>query len=278
MRTAEAALEQAKAQLEKANQDVQRLRPLAEKDAVPRQDLDTALAAEKVAIAEVDAQEANLRNSKIMEEVGILQATAEVKKAAAAVELAELDLSYCTIKSPLDGLIGRTDVDVGNLVGRGETTELVTVSSIDPIHVTMAISEEEFLQAQRLKESEGQQEVELILADNSVFEQTGRFVTVDRAIALETGTLTVVCEFPNPEGNLRPGQFGRLRVVVTRSTTPCWFPSARSWSSRAPRSCSWSGATTRSRCAACRSPNATRATSWSTKGSRAARRSSSRDS
>jgi membrane fusion protein (multidrug efflux system) len=219
VRAAEAALVQAKASLRKAQQDVARLRPLAEEDAVPRQDLDTAIAAEEVAAAEVVAKEAELENSKIMEDVGKLQAEALLARARAALTLAKLDLSYCRIESPIDGLIGRTKVSEGNLVGRGEATELATVSLIDPMWVTFSISEEEYLNFRRQArargdEGEGQTPLDLILADGSTFEHRGRIITAERAVDLETGTLQLVAEFPNAKGELRPGQFGRIRLAV----------------------------------------------------------------
>jgi membrane fusion protein (multidrug efflux system) len=218
VRAAEAALTQAEAALRKAEQDVARLRPLAEEDAVPRQDLDTALATEEVAIAEVAAQKANLENSKIQEAVGIKLAEAQLESAKAAMVLAELELSYCTISSPIDGLIGRARVSVGNLVGRGEATELATVSLIDPMWVTFAISEAEYLYLRRKAEEEGREEgdvpLDLILADDSTFAHNGKVITAEREVAIETGTLQLVAEFPNPEGELRPGQFGRVRSTV----------------------------------------------------------------
>jgi membrane fusion protein (multidrug efflux system) len=222
VRAAEAAVNKAKAALGKANADVARLRPLAEQDAVPRQDLDTAVSEQEVAEAELEAQEAELENSRIREEVGILQARAQLKGAEAAVALAELDVSYCTITCPIDGLIGRTEVDVGNLVGRDGSSELVTVSSIDPMRATLSISEEEFLKFQeqdRKKKEEGRP-VQLLLADNTVYEHEGRIITAERAVSIETGTLQLVAEFPNPGspetpgGNLRAGQFGRIRAIV----------------------------------------------------------------
>jgi membrane fusion protein (multidrug efflux system) len=218
VRASEANLVEAGARLKKAEQDVARLRPLAEKDAVPRQDLDTALAGEEVARAEVQAKEAALENSRIQEEVGILMATAQVESATAKLALARLDFEYCTISAPIDGLIGRTLVDVGNLVGRGEATALATVSSVDPMYVTFAISEAEYLRfadkaRDRDKDNAGPP-VDLILADDSTYEHVGRPVTVERAVAKETGTLQIVTSFPNPERKLRPGQFGRIRIQV----------------------------------------------------------------
>lgn len=218
VRAAQAALAQFQARLKKAQQDVARLEPLAAKDAVPRQDLDAALAAEEVAEAEVEAQEALLTNAKITEQVGVLMGTARVESAQAAVDLAKLDLEYCTIASPIDGLIGRTQVDVGNLVGRGAGTSLATVSSIDPMYVTFSISEAEYLVVMRRVRAEGQerprQPIELLLADDTVFNQQGEVVTAERAVDVETGTLQLVAQFPNPERELRSGQFGRVRIEV----------------------------------------------------------------
>jgi len=216
VRAAKAGLTQAKAQLKKFQQDVARLRPLAEQDAVPKQDLDTALAAEEVGAAQVDAAEAQLKNSKISEEVGQMQAAAAVKSAEASVALAQLDLEYCTIRCPIDGLISRTRVHVGNLVGRGDETELATVSQIDPIYATMAISEAEFLnlQAARRRRGESNYPIELILANDEIHPHKGKFVTAERAVAVETGTLQLVSVFPNPDGVLRDGQFGRIRATV----------------------------------------------------------------
>lgn len=222
VRAAEAALAEAQAKLAKAEQDVARYRPLAEKDAVPKQDLDTALAAEQVAIATLEARQAELENAKIQEEVGLMLAKAEVESSQAALDLAQLDLEYCTIRSPLDGLIGRTEVDEGNLVGRGEATVLNTVSTIDPMYVTFAITEEEYLWTQALRSESGQSEeeydqtnpIELILADNTVYSEKGVFLVAERAVAEQTGTLQLVATFANPDALLRPGQFGRCRLRV----------------------------------------------------------------
>jgi membrane fusion protein (multidrug efflux system) len=191
--------EAARARLAKTQQDVARSRPLAAARAVPQQDLDTALAAEQVARAEVD------------------QAAAAIEGARASIIRAQLDLGYTTIRSPLDGLIGRTKVDVGNLVGKGEPTLLNTVSSVDPIRVNFAIPEADYL---RLVSREPERvrrpsrPIELILGDGSAFPSKGIVVFADRAVDVKTGTLSVIAEFPNPEGQLRPGQFGRVRVTA----------------------------------------------------------------
>jgi membrane fusion protein (multidrug efflux system) len=146
----------------------------------------------------------------------LLSARAAVSSAKSGVVAAELDLSYTSIKSPIRGLIGKRLVAPGNLVGKGEATLLDTVSSIDPIRVNTTISEAEYLRffAQRKERGNDSSSLELILADGSVFPHKGKVVIVDRAVDQKTGTLNFVAEFPNPDGQLRPGQFGRVRAVV----------------------------------------------------------------
>ncbi len=200
---AKADLEGAMARLGKAETDERRLKPLAERKAVPQQDYDNAAA-------------------------NLLAAKAGVSSAKAGVVDAELNLSYCTIRSPIAGLIGKRLVAPGNLVGKGEATLLDTVSSVDPMRVNATISEAEYLKfaAQFKKKGmpTGGPELELILADGSVFPHRGKVVIVDRAVDVKTGTLSMVAEFPNPGGLLRPGQFGRLRAPVETAENAILVP------------------------------------------------------
>jgi membrane fusion protein, multidrug efflux system len=215
VRTAEARVAQAKAKLKKAEMDVARLEPLAAADAVPTQDLDNARAALDVAKADLDAANSDLVNARLLEQVGILLATAEVEGAKASVADAELNLGYCTIASPLDGLIGRKGVSVGNLVGRGESTLLATVSTIDPIRASFTISEQEYLRLRKkTTESSEPPPFHLTLADGTAYPHEGKFVVAERDVDIRTGTLVVEATFPNPDGLLKPGQFGRVRAVV----------------------------------------------------------------
>lgn len=188
---AKGQLAQAKASLAKHETDVNRLRPLAQKRAVPQQDLDNALAA-------VDA------------------ATAEVDSAQARVESAQLDLGYCDIRAPVTGLIGAKQVSIGELVGKGEPTLLATISTLDPIWFYCAISEVQYLKAQNELERTGkkldQVPVYLILADGTRLPDPGKIVFMDRAVDPKTGTLRIRAQFPNPNKRLRPGMFGRLEV------------------------------------------------------------------
>jgi membrane fusion protein (multidrug efflux system) len=193
---AKANLATAQARLEKTNNDVKRLTPLAKQQAVSQQELDNAIAYQEAARAQVDANKA-------------------------AVDKATLDLGYAHIESPIDGLVGTTQVKAGNLVGRGESTLLTTVSQIDPILFRAGISEAEYLRiAKRIAESGGaaagrpKAEIQLLLADGTVHPQPGRVDAIERAVDPTTGTLAVQFTFPNPGRVVRPGQYGRARFVI----------------------------------------------------------------
>jgi len=191
--SAKANLATAEARLGRANNDVTRYRPLVERQAVSKQELDNALSAQEAARAMVDAGKA-------------------------AVEKATLDLGYATITAPVDGLAGTTNVKAGNLVGRGESTLLTTVSQIDPILFRAGISEAEYLRVAKRVQETGQRatsaEIELILADGTVHPQKGRIDAIERAVDPTTGTLAVQFTFPNPGRVVRPGQYGRARFVL----------------------------------------------------------------
>jgi membrane fusion protein (multidrug efflux system) len=215
---AAANLEVAMAQLNKTDQDVKRLKPLAEAQAVPQQDYDNALAAQRAARADVEAKKASLNTSKVNQTASIQQAEAAVEAAKASVLQAALNLEYCNITSPIDGIAGTRLVAPGNLVGQGEATLLTTVSNVNPMRVYVSISEREYLQYFKMR-SEGKHpgaaQMELILADGSTFPQKGRMIIADRAVDVKTGTLSLIAEFPNPNALLRPGQFGRVKMAAT---------------------------------------------------------------
>jgi membrane fusion protein, multidrug efflux system len=184
------------ARLEKANNDVKRYKPLVAQQAVSQQELDNALAAQDAATAQVAAQQA-------------------------ALEKAQIDLGYATISSPIDGLIGTTQVKTGNLVGRGESTLLVTISQIDPILFRAGMAEAEYLRVARRMQAArtagttaARIPIRLILADGTVHPHEGRLDAVERNIDATTGTLAMQIKFPNPELLVRPGQYGRVRFVI----------------------------------------------------------------
>lgn len=228
---AQAHLRQAQADLGKARQDVARYRPLVDAQALPVQDLDVALSQEEVGAAGVEAAEAALNDARLLQRTEIELAEAAVESAQAAVTQAELNLRYTTIHSPITGIIGKIQVHAGNLVGKGESTLLTTVSGINPIYVDFSITDADLLHfTQRIQASTRDRRrpapdnLELILSDGTVFAQKGHLVFVDRAVDSKTGTIGVRAEFPNPQMVLRPGQFGRIRAVVAQMQNAVLVP------------------------------------------------------
>jgi len=196
-RTFQAALEQAKGQLaaqqalwDTTKATLNRIRPLAEQNAVSLKDLDDAVGAEQAAHAAVIA-------------------------AQAAVDKAQLDLGFTKVISPIDGIAGFAKAQIGNLVGPGAVEELTTVSTVNPIKVYGQISEQEYLHF--IQSGQGETErrpLELILADGSVYSHKGKIAFADRQVDVRTGTIKVASLFPNPGNILRPGQFAKIRAVT----------------------------------------------------------------
>jgi membrane fusion protein (multidrug efflux system) len=226
-----ATLDQRKADLGKARQDVARYVPLAEAKAIPQQDLDTSVAAEKVAAAGVEAAAATLRDAELAQRTQVQLAEAAVETAKASIIQAELNLSYTSIQAPITGIIGKLAVDVGNLVGKAEPTLLTTMSAVDPIYVDFNVAEVDYLRlAPRIRlDPQGRAQnapatLELFLADDKPFGHKGRVAFVDRAVDAKTGTIGVRAGFPNPDKVLRPGQFGRVRGVVEEKSNAILVP------------------------------------------------------
>ncbi|WP_394699928.1 efflux RND transporter periplasmic adaptor subunit [uncultured Pseudodesulfovibrio sp.] len=142
---------------------------------------------------------------------------AQIADNKAKVENARIQLGYTKIYSPIDGVIGRVQVDVGNLVGQGENTLLATISTMDPIYVSFSISEGDYIRAMRDQQAResGQRPIRLILADGSEYSQPGRFDMVDPTVDPQTGTLGIRVLFPNPENLLKPGQYAKVRVRIS---------------------------------------------------------------
>src|SRR5262249_27017460 len=176
----------------------------------------------EAAKAGVQSAEAALKDSVLSQRTAVQLAEAAVESGKASVTQADLNLKYTTIESPIAGIVSKLSVDVGNLVGKGEPTLLATVSAVHPIFVDFSIAEVDYLRLAKRIPGLGRGEVpkdrapnlDLILADGSVFPHKGRPIFIDRAIDPKTGTIQVRAEFPNPDRVLRPGQFGRIRAVT----------------------------------------------------------------
>jgi membrane fusion protein (multidrug efflux system) len=183
---AQANLAQADSNLSKADRDVARFEPLAAQHAVSQQELDNARSAQSAARASVGA----LR---------------------AAVDNARLNLGWTRVTSPIAGIAGIAQAQVGNLVS--PSTVLTTVSKVDPVRVVFPMSEQEYLRYEKDPAMRGA-ELELVLSDGSVFPHKGHIALSGREVDPKTGTITVIGLFPNPGNLLRPGQFAKVRATT----------------------------------------------------------------
>jgi len=190
---------EANTSLVKAENDLNRVQPLAQQNAVSQRQLDASIAQRDAAEASVEAAQANLH-------------------------AAEIHRDYTEISSPVSGIIGKTMAKVGDFVGREPNPIILnTVSRIDRILVQFFISETEYLRFSRHRQAETESdrqereeniEVKLILADGSIYEHNGQMDFFGREIDPTTGSLLIQASFPNPDSVLRPGQFARIKVNV----------------------------------------------------------------
>jgi len=190
---AEAQVASATAERARAESDLSRVREAIETDAVSKQDLDLAVARRD-------------------------QAAAAVLSAQAALDKADLELSYTEITAPIAGQIGRNLVDAGNLVGGSNATLLATINKMDPIYVYFEVPERLVLQtmAQRTAAPDGQAATLSLrigtAADGSRYPYEGVLDYVDNQVDSDTGTIQVRGVIPNGERALFPGLFVRVRV------------------------------------------------------------------
>jgi membrane fusion protein (multidrug efflux system) len=194
---AEGILAQMEALYENARANLARVKPLADKNALSKKDLDDAVASES-------------------------SAKAQVLTARAAAENARLNLGFTRITSLINGMAGLAKAQVGDLVGPAvQGGELTTVSTINPIKIYYTINEQAYINYMRRFASETAGLVEakklriaLILGDGSLYPHAGKFYAIDRQVDVRTGTFRVAALFPNPTNLLRPGQFVRVRVLI----------------------------------------------------------------
>jgi membrane fusion protein, multidrug efflux system len=209
-----ASLDQAKAQVAvavaqqtEAENNVTRDRPLAQQHAIPQKQLDTDISTLAATTAQVNAAKANMVQ-------------------------AELNLSWTKVVSPIDGLAGVSNSNVGDLVGTA--TKMTTVSQVNPIRAYFNISESDYLgRAQaiaRLVRGDRAQgkplPIEFIQTNGIAFPARGKIVLVNREIASQTGTIQIAAEFPNKDGILRPGGFGNVRIETGTTEHALLVPQA----------------------------------------------------
>lgn len=204
---AQAQLDEAKAHKGKTELDVKRYTPLAATEAISKQELDDAIQADKAAAAQVESS-------------------------AAAVQEAELNLGFTTIRSPVDGIAGLAQAQIGNLIGP-TTGPLTTVTKAEPMRVNFSVSQQLITEMQERALAEGKMlrttnyrgpVLELVLATGSVYPHPGQVRFANNQVDIKTGTVQVVGEFPNPQLFLVPGMFTRVRALLDTETNALVVP------------------------------------------------------
>jgi membrane fusion protein (multidrug efflux system) len=187
------ALAQQQARLQTAQANLARIRPLAAQNAVSQKDLDDAIGVEQAAAAAVETAKAD-------------------------VVTAQLNLSYCTIASPVTGITGAAMQQDGAYISP-TNSQLTTVAVLSPIWVNFSLSENEFksyrtqVASGQLRPPKGQDYIiEIVLVDGSVFPHTGRITFAAPSFSAQTGTFLIRASVNNPEGTLRPNQYVRARL------------------------------------------------------------------
>ena len=205
-----------------------------------QQDLDNAVQGNNVAKAQVEAARAGVETARAQlraanaqigtAKAAINTAKGQIENAKAAVRTAQLNLGFTRIVSPIDGIAGIAQAQVGNLITT-TSAPLTTVSTVDPIKIYFTLSEQQYLYLNkaglinaRSEASVAQIELELILADGSTFPQKGNFYFADRQVDQKTGAIRLAGIFPNPDNVLRPGQYGRVRAVTTTKNDALLVP------------------------------------------------------
>ena len=204
---ARAQLVEAEARKGKTALDVQRYTPLAKLEAISQQELDDAIQQDKAAQGQVDS-------------------------ARAAVQEAELNLGFTTIRAPFDGLAGLASAaaQIGNLIGPSSGA-LTTMSKDDPMRVYFSASQQQMIEVQERRLAAGEKlrtgegpPLDLVLANGLAYPDPGRIRFANNQVDVKTGTIRVVGEFPNPQRLLVPGMFTRVRAMMGVETNALLVP------------------------------------------------------
>ncbi|WP_439481650.1 efflux RND transporter periplasmic adaptor subunit [Cyclobacterium plantarum] len=194
----ESMLSEAEVNRVNAENELARIAPLADINAISKRDLDAAMARRDASEEAVKAAEANLN-------------------------LAKVNLGYANIYAPISGIIGKTKAKEGEYVGKSPNPVILnTISKIDSVVVEFFLNEKDYIAFYKQLMQDGEaglnrisHPLELYLADGEKFPYTGKITFLDRNVDPGTGTILVQSIFPNPDGLIRPGQFGKVKSIVT---------------------------------------------------------------
>ena len=201
--TAQGAQAQAQANAVNAKSAADRARQLAPTNFISKSDLDNALAAERSAEAALQA-------------------------ARASTQTAQINLGYATVRAPISGRAGKQQVTEGALVGQGDSTLLTTVDQIDPLYINFSMSAGEFarIRALPLDREAGGGQVQIILADGSVHDQTATLDFSGDVVDPASGAIQLRATLPNPDRRLLPGVYVTLRANMGQQTGVFLVPQA----------------------------------------------------
>lgn len=211
-------------------------------DAPYRASLDSALASQAKAEAALALAQATLERNRPLAEARAIsqqdwvatqasqkQALADVAAAKAAVQQARLSVDYAAVRSPIAGRIGKAQITEGALVSQAEATLLATVQQVDTLYVNITQSATDALRLKRALESgklqsPGAAQVKVILDDGSEYRHAGRLLFSDLSVDATSGQVTLRAEVPNPQGDLLPGLYVKVRVDQARSNQAMLLP------------------------------------------------------
>jgi RND family efflux transporter MFP subunit len=216
---AQAQLATAEATQRRTQLDEDKYVPLMKQQAVTQQDLDNATQNNLAQKAQVEAAKATVETAKAQIEAS----SAAVVAAKAGLETANVNLEFTRLTSPIDGIAGVAQIQIGNLVSLS-ANPVTTVSTLDPIKANFTVSEQEYLHLTRRDTPLNRLELELILADGTVYPRKGKFDFVDRQVSQDTGAIQMTALFPNPKNILRPGQYGKVRASTETITGALLVP------------------------------------------------------
>lgn len=225
----QAQLEQAEANHTKTQLDEDRFAALVKGGVISKEQFDNAVQANLAAKAQVKAAGAGAQTST----AAIAAARGAVESAKAAVQTAALNLSFTKITSPIDGIAGIAQAQIGNLIqpSNPNSGPLTTVSSVDPIKAYFTLSEQEYLAFVKRNPTQSERDaaneklrLDLVLADGTAYPQPGKFFLEDRQVDPKTGAIRLGGVFPNPGNVLRPGQYAKVRAVTRIKTGALLVP------------------------------------------------------
>jgi len=205
--SAQATLAKAQANVAQATAQAERYKPLLDANAISKQDYINAVAAQK-------------------------QAEADVASGKAAAQIAQINLGYASVTSPISGRIGRALVTEGALVGQGEATQLAVVQQINPMYVNFTQSTTEVLRLRKAIESgkfkqaagPDSASVRVVLEDGSQYPLPGKLLFSDLTVDATSGQITLRAEVPNPNGILLPGMYVRVLIEQAEATDAITLP------------------------------------------------------